>query len=42
MKKVKAIGFDLFDTLITVEDFALSKAVDMLADIVSKNGVACG
>jgi putative hydrolase of the HAD superfamily len=38
MKAIEAVGFDLFDTLITVENFALSKAVQRLADILSENG----
>ena len=38
MKNIKAIGFDLFDTLITVENFSLSKEVGRLADILSKSG----
>lgn len=39
MKNIKAIGFDLFNTLITADSISLDKAMDMLIDSLGEGGV---
>jgi putative hydrolase of the HAD superfamily len=38
MKKIKAIGFDLFNTLITVEPYVLDEAMDLLIRDLQQSG----
>ena len=39
MKNIEAIGFDLFNTLITVEPVALEKAMEGLVDSLQESGI---
>ena len=40
MNGIKAVGFDLFNTLITVEPHALDRAVSILSKSLQEEGLA--